>query len=160
MKERVKNKKITGFTLIEIVIVVGIMAVLAAVVLFGINNWKNKAFIETEAKSIVALMREAQNLTLSSFEDTNYGIHFASSTVTRFKGETYNELDSDNEVLELDGNIIVENIDFVNGGVDLFFERLTGEASNYGTTTIGVGNESGVTRQIIINQSGIVKIVN
>lgn len=147
-----------GFTLIELIIVVAITGIIATVVLFGINNWKNKTFLDTEVEGVIALIEEAQNLTLSSFEDDNYGIHFASTTVTRFKGGTYNEVDPNNEVLELEGRIIVSGLDLVSGGNEFVFERLTGEVLNYGTTTISVEGNNEFTRQIVITKTGIINV--
>lgn len=62
--------KRSGFTIVELLVVVGVLGILAGIVAFSMTNWRVQA-AETEAKSdlvnVVAAMRNQSNFSSSGF---------------------------------------------------------------------------------------------
>jgi prepilin-type N-terminal cleavage/methylation domain-containing protein len=79
-----------GFTLLEMLVVVAIIGVLAAVLIVGQSSF-NKATLLTDTAYTVALsIREAQTLGVSSKEiggisNAGYGVHFGSGSATTYQ---------------------------------------------------------------------------
>ncbi len=58
MDRKMKNKK--GFSVIELIVVVGIMAIIATMAIPSFTKWKTKYSIESDVKSIAAFLQEAR----------------------------------------------------------------------------------------------------
>lgn len=81
-----KNSKFVsaGFTLIEMIVVVGIFAVVTAIVLFNIPNFKESGSLDLVAQQIATYIRGAQVYGQSSYLHNGvvypaYGIHLESN---------------------------------------------------------------------------------
>ncbi|MDX9855383.1 MAG: type II secretion system protein [Parcubacteria group bacterium] len=67
MKIKIKTKK--GFTLLEVMAVMGIVAVMTAVALSAIVNSRNQTELESAANEVMAAIRETQNYALTGKKD-------------------------------------------------------------------------------------------
>jgi len=93
------KQKRNGFTLIEVMMVVGIMVLLAVVAFVNLSSNRNEGSVSTAASQIVALAREAQSNAVSQVQDATWGIHFENPTSTApfyalFEGSTYSTTSS------------------------------------------------------------------
>lgn len=131
---KLSNKK--GFTLIELVIVIGIIVIIFALSVLAVLNIQRGKLLDNNAWSIVSFLRQAQNQALNGVSvdgvnQTNFGIHFDSAArqYTLFQGSTYNPDDSYNFVQTLP-----EGIDLVldlPAGNNVIFNKITGKVANY-----------------------------
>lgn len=54
-----------GFTLIELLVVIAIIAILTGVTMVSLSQTKNQKFLESSARELIAVVREAQNNALT-----------------------------------------------------------------------------------------------
>lgn len=76
-----------GFTLVELMLVIAIMAVLAIVVFADLSGRRSKADLTATTQSVETLLRQAQSD--AAFQENNaqasgvaWGVHFANATAT------------------------------------------------------------------------------
>ena len=71
-----------GFTLLEVVSVIGVMAILAVLLLPNLNSKKGNVELDSNTSKIVVLLREAQSRALAQSSSSIWGVHFENSTST------------------------------------------------------------------------------
>ncbi len=144
-----------GFTLIEIVIVVAIMAIIVSISFRTLVSFNNAQALDKDTKGILSLLDEARSNTLQSQDASQYGVHFEAETVVEFKGATYSPSALTNKSAILSGQTLVSQIAFQGGGSDIVFTRLTGEPNATGTVKIEVKQNSALQKIITIYGTGI-----
>ncbi len=150
-----KNKK-SGFTLIEILVVLAIVGLISIFIFTSLNNYKKFQALDKDKETIVQILRQARSQTLSSRNASQYGAHIASSTVTLFTGTTYSSSSASNQVFLLQASDNIMTISLNGGGSDVVFTRLTGETNQYGTITISSPTTS-KTKTVTIYKTGLVE---
>ena len=126
-----------GFTLIEVVISVSILAllgVLAALIFFGSQRDTD---VSAAAQKIAATLREAQTRSMSGEQTSTWGVQFSTSIPTEnffslFHGASYASATATTTTY-LPANLRFSNITLNGGGFEIRFDRLTGKTSQYGT---------------------------
>ena len=78
MKLICKIKKIKGFALIEILVAIGIMAILAGIGISAFNLYQPTVQLSGSTREIISELRYAEQLAVA--EQVEYGIRFATST--------------------------------------------------------------------------------
>ncbi|MDP3784875.1 MAG: type II secretion system protein [bacterium] len=129
-----------GFTLLEILMVLGVVFVLAAIVTSALSNFKKSSLLTDAKTRALAELNLARSQTLASESNFVYGVHFESSKIVRFKGEAYSSSDPLNQVFDLPAGAAINSIS-LGGPVDVTFERLTGRASASGTVVFKLPSE-------------------
>lgn len=151
-------KKILGFTLIEVVIAIGILLLLSGIVLFAFGSMRGNYVLEGELQRVTSILKDARSRTISGKDDIQYGVHFASTSVTLFRGTVYNPNDLTNEVYVLDSRVSFGLVNLNGGILNTVFTKIKGTTDGYGTTTLNlVGNPSNY-KTINIKPSGLVEI--
>jgi prepilin-type N-terminal cleavage/methylation domain-containing protein len=146
-----------GFTVMEVLIVVAVLAALATVTFSAFSNLSKSRILEKDAVSVVSLMNEARSLTLSSLEDSQYGVHLESSEAVLFKGLVYNSSDPDNQTITFHQRVTLSTISLVNGP-DVIFKKLSGSTEQFGTTTMTLSSNPIQQKDVILFTTGIVEI--
>lgn len=147
-----KNK---GFTMIEIVIVVAIMALLLAVIATPFQSFRNSKALDTTSEEALSLLSEARGNTLSAKEGYQYGVHVESSKMVLFRGGTYSSLDANNKTVILDSALEISSIALAGAGSDIIFDKLTGKTSQPGSFVIRVKSDTSKTRTITVVGTGV-----
>lgn len=81
--------KSNGLTLLEILIVVGIIAVLTSLSLpLGLDFYRSQQ-LEAQSQEIVQTLRRAQLKAMSVEDDSSFGVYFTDDNYTLFKGGSY-----------------------------------------------------------------------
>jgi prepilin-type N-terminal cleavage/methylation domain-containing protein len=145
-----------GFTIIEILIVVSIIAILASIFVGAFVTFRRSATLDRDTETVVENLRKARTQTLTSQDGAAYGIHFASTTVTLFTAPTYTLGLSTNQVYDLNTTDTVLALSLTGGGTDVIFARLTGETSQNGTITLSSTSAS-TTRIITVYKTGLIE---
>jgi len=133
-----------GFTLIEILAVIGILAVLGTFgYLVTIDFYKSYAF-NAERNAIVAILQKARSQSLANINQFPHGVHFDSDQYVIFQGSVYDSGNSFNQKIPAAFGITHSGI------IDVVFAQLSGDASPGGNlilsdgkrlTTISINNE-------------------
>lgn len=147
-----------GFTLLEFVIAITILAIVAAVVLVPLRSWRTTQILVEEVGSIAAALEEARSKTLGSEGGTAYGVHFESDRVTLFQGKTFAPGAIGNKTHVLSPAVSLTAINLEGGGVDTVFKRLSGETDAYGFLTVSLTADLLENRQITILKTGALQI--
>ncbi len=136
-----------GFSLIEILIVIAVLAVVGAVVLPQFAKIKENQVLKSAVQETLSSLDKARANTLASLNSYTYGIHFQSDRVIIFRGTTYSSGDSNNETVSIVSPAAISDVTLsgVSGtSGDVYFTRLTGAPSKTGTITIATPNYSKV----------------
>jgi prepilin-type N-terminal cleavage/methylation domain-containing protein len=149
-----------GFTLIELILVVGIIAILFSMATINLVRAQHVATVSATVDQLIADMRAQQTKAMTGGKDTNgnpnsYGIHVLSNGYTLFQG-TSDTGDPSDFAVNPTGITFTSNLP----SSWLVFSERSGEFSNYvnGTTyTITVKNTNGTEQKVLtINKYGIV----
>lgn len=144
-----------GFTLIEILVVIGVIAILSTVSAVAFRSMYQSATRTSGANEVFEALTGARSNTLASKNDTVHGIHMSSTTITRFEGPAYVPGASGNRVYTFEGNVLATSTIISNGGV-VTFSRLSGIPSATGTVYVYDATGAGTTT-LIIQGSGLVE---
>lgn len=148
-----------GITALELLMVVAIMAVLAAIVVSPFAQFRNSKVLDTAGENALSILTKARGNTLSSKNSYQYGVHFESSQMVLFRGATYNPSDTNNEIVALDNALEISSINLAGGtSDDVIFDRLTGKTSQDGEIVIRVKSDTSKTRTITINATGVASV--
>lgn len=153
------NKKAKcGFSLVEIVLVIGIMAVIATIVIFSFSTLNQNYILEGAAQNAVAMFKDARSRTLSAKNNSQYGIHIASSSITLFPGSVFVSGNPSNETLTFSQSVAVGTTTLSGVGFDIVFSRLKGAPSQFGATSVYLVNNPSKYKNIFIRESGLAEI--
>jgi len=148
--------KVFGFTAIEILIVVAMLALMSAIILTGFVSYRHSQIVVKDTELVIEVLREARSLTLQSKNSSVYGVHFETPSVTIFTGATYSVSATDNQVIALNSSDTILTPALSGGGSAVVFKRLSGETDQDGTITISSPNSSTV-KTVTIYSTGLVE---
>ncbi len=94
-------------------------------------------------------------MTLASKNANQFGVHLESSQVTLFEGNTFVPGNSSNVVNLLNKRVNINSINLAGGGVDVIFQRLTGETVQSGTVTMALVASTTRTKTVTIYGTGL-----
>ena len=69
-----------GFTLVELMVSVAIIAILSLVTYISLFNARSSGDAANMAKQMTALLRQAQSQTVSGYQGVAWGVHFGNAT--------------------------------------------------------------------------------
>jgi len=141
-----------GFTLVEILIVLSVLGIIAAIVMFSFSSVSSSGALDRSVSDVISALSQARSETLSSKDNSSYGVRFEQSEVIIFK-ESYSPGNSENVTISLSGPTLISNVSLGGGGSEVLFERFTGNAATGGTVTLT--NNAGSTKVITIYETGL-----
>lgn len=138
-----------GFTLIEVLLSVAIIALLAGVSMPIYASYANRNDLEIATQSIVRSLRRAQTYSRAVNYDSQWGVSMQTTGVVVFKGATYASRDAAFDEL----TVIPVNV--TNTGLtEVVFSKMLGVPSTTGTINLSTINND--TRAVTINAEGMV----
>lgn len=149
-----------GFTIIELLVVISIMAILFAFLIPSVQTFQKESDLTTATEHVVSLIQIARTKTLSSFQDSSYGIYFdvGDSSVVLFQGSSYAERNQDeDELYSVPSSVQMQDVDF-GGGSEVVFQRVTGTTSDAGTALLSLVSDSEKDMTISVSASGLVRV--
>ena len=144
-----------GFTLIELIIVIGIIGLVAAFSVPFIQTFQTSSDLDTNTNTILKTLQRAQQQAINGQNSSAWGVYFdnGNKKIILFKGSSYSGRDTEYDQEEEYAEIFNVSADF---GDEVYFNLFSGTPSVSGTTTIaGVGQD---IRYIIIKDFGLVEI--
>lgn len=143
-----------GFTIIEILVVLGIIGLLVGIALPSLSKFRSSKALDTTSEGVLVVLSTARGDTLSAKAGEQYGVHFEAGKFVLYTGATYSGADPDNKEYILEN--IIEISSFTNA--DVLFDKLTGNTAQDGTVVLRVKADTATTRTITIAKSGIASL--
>ncbi|MES2315660.1 MAG: GspH/FimT family pseudopilin [Patescibacteria group bacterium] len=149
-----KNFYKKGISALEIMIVLGIIVILAAIIIPQFSSTRQNQLLKSATTDILSALDKARSQTLASVNSSEYGVHFQSDRVIIFAGTTYSAGASGNETITIITPASISNVSL--GGVsgssgDMYFNRLSGAPNTTGTVTV---SNSSMSKIITISATG------
>lgn len=139
-----------GFTLIEMMLSVGIMSLLAALALPLYATFASRNNLAVTAQSLASMLRRAEVYARANYGDNQWGVNIQSSAVTLFQGTSYATRNSGlDETLTIPGGVSSSY------SGDIVFSKLSGAPSTTATITMSSTAVS-TTQTVSINAKGMV----
>jgi prepilin-type N-terminal cleavage/methylation domain-containing protein len=147
-----------GFTLMEILVVMGILVVVFLLSISVLSSLYKKTELDTAKDNIIALMKAAKNKTLASEQSAKYGIYFDTATdpdrYIFFQGLNYASRNiAFDEIYELPKTVEILSMSLGGSNDEIVFDRLDGNTGNYGNIVIR-SLKTDSTRTVYVYSSG------
>jgi len=143
-----------GFTIIELLVVMGIMAILTGIILPVFLNLGPRRDLEGYQRQTVASFTEARDR--AQAENRPYGLYFQADRFTLFQGDSYQAANSQIETV-LPSSISFSLIQLPES--QIVFEPLTGKVKDRDSdTSVVISNNIGESRTLKINRLGVVDV--
>ncbi len=143
------KKNIKGFSLVELIVVIGILILLIVVGDSVYTNFRSRNSLDISVSGYVQALRHAQTNSEQVQGDSVWGTAIFSDRAVVFKGVNYlSRTTSSDQIVGFPSGIVV------GGLAEVVFEKTTGSALSTGTTTIT--NNNGEVRNIFINEKGTI----
>lgn len=150
-----------GVSLIEIIVVVGLMGIVLGSAIINLPTLKNGADSNSEYKQIkqdISIQQQKAMTGVSSGSTSGknyYGIYFNLNSYTKFRGQVYNPADTTNEVVQLD-SFKATTITLPSAAI--IFKPGSGEIYGYDAgqnTIVFTANSDGKTKTLTFNKYGV-----
>jgi prepilin-type N-terminal cleavage/methylation domain-containing protein len=147
-----------GFTLVELLVVMGLVAVLAGLVTINLVRPQTSSSLTGTVNTLIADLRSQQlkamaGDSMSATSAQAHGVYVQTSQYTVFKGTVYSGADTENMAVLPDG--VTFSTTFPSSQV--VFVKGTGEVDGFvnGSNTITITNTTGSAKIITINRYGV-----
>ena len=145
-----------GFTLIEVLIVIGVMALLVGLSSLSLVSFGKGSELDSARTSVVQALRESQSNSLANLGNNPWGVHFEANKVVIFQdtGSGYNPGDSVNNRTKVMPKGVTISWSLTGGTDYLMFDKGLGTTLNNGTVTIT--STANTTATVTINKEGMI----
>lgn len=151
------NKLKKGYTLIEILLVIAISVIILAIILSSFNSLIKTQALDKDYSSVASLIDQAKSLALNSKAGSQYGVHFASSTVVLFKGTNFSSGAADNQTYFLNSRVSLSADNLIGSTTaEILFSRITGYANASGTVALSLKADPNIFKIIRIYHTGTI----
>ncbi|MEX2013760.1 MAG: prepilin-type N-terminal cleavage/methylation domain-containing protein [Parcubacteria group bacterium] len=147
-----------GFTIIEILVALAILGLVIVVTTSSFSRLNSSQALEKSASLITSTLSQARSISLSSKDNSQYGVHFSLTELVIFKGDDYVPLASDNIRVALNPAVEIREVALSGGGSNVIFWRLSGKAASSGTVTVSLVSDPSLTKTISIYETGLSEI--
>ncbi|HXK52874.1 type II secretion system protein [Candidatus Nomurabacteria bacterium] len=153
----------SGFTLIELMLVIGLFAVLSSFVAVNLARPQVTSSVDKNANTIIADIKKQQLDAMvgkyTSDSTENKGIYFETNSYTLFSGNSYNAEDPNNFTINVEEGTTLTSINLPSN--QLVFEHLSGEISGYisGNSSITISHSGGQSITISLNKMGGTNVI-
>lgn len=147
-------KKNSAFTLIEILVVLGISIILAMGGLFGLSNLRKHQSLRLAAEGMVAFLRDTQQRSLGQEDGLGWGVHFENSTSER---DSYWRFGGADPMIVSEKVVLPPGVDFDSSSDNVFFSKVSGLPDSAAEVKIKLLNDPSAVRTITINAQGTIE---
>lgn len=154
-----KLSKPKGLTQIELMVALGISAILLSIITINLSGSQRKSSLSSEVNKFVVDFKEQQIKSMvGDGEGTgaanDYGIYIESTKYTLFRGSTYSSSSPSNFVINLSSTF-----QFTNPNYQIVFKKGSGEISSSTSATLRT-TTTNEQKTININKYGVVTAIN
>jgi len=138
-----------GFTLVELLLVVGMMAILASFVAPVSTSFFQAQALDETAAGVLDTLRRAHAHALFQKNDSDFGVRFLSGSYVLFQGASYDaRVQAQDETFDLPAGTAIS------GTPEVMFVKRSGAASSTGYVTVTAGNAS---TTIFVSSAGVIE---
>lgn len=141
-----------GFSLVEVLIVIGIMALITSVMMFSGTAFRQSQALHEATQVVLSVINQARAHTLSSIGYSQYGVRLESDRIIMFKGSSWPG--TDHVTTALPAGVSLSSV-LAAGATEVVFRRVTGTTSQTGTITLT--GSGGATRRVVIEPTGLAR---
>jgi len=163
-----------GFTMVELLVVMFVISLLAALSLAGYHNGQKRYVLSQDSQRLMASLRKAQNMSMSGIDISGqyygYGIYAEKDNTSYIiyadenNNSSFQPSDTTIETISLSDKIEIESVSPLPNKVDIFFSPpnpttyINGSAAVgvSGTITLGIEDTS-LTKIITITTAGLIQ---
>lgn len=149
-----KRSTLTGFTLIEVLITLSLLAFVATLSIIGFQNFARFQQYNQAVSDVTFVLEQARLSARSAVADESHGVKLAATSLTEFSGNAFVIGDPDNVVHTYE--LVTLQYDLTDGVDEIVFQKLTGLPSATGTITV-VGAIFTASTTIEITGAGVVQ---
>ncbi|KKP85896.1 MAG: hypothetical protein UR88_C0004G0003 [Candidatus Nomurabacteria bacterium GW2011_GWA1_35_8] len=151
-----------GFTFIELILVIGIIAVIATISFLNLYDFRSKGDLDLSVREIVSMLRNAHDRSMSQEDGAQWGIHLENQS----NGDNFYFLYEGATTTLISKKILSSNLQFIEPGSDankniLFsfngWPIINGVPNSSTTVMIAFKNDSFKVGTIFINSNGQIK---
>ena len=146
-----------GFTIIELMVVMGVFAVLASITTLSLSNSQHSSYLNTSVSTMVTdLKRQQLKAMLGDTEgrgvSSTYGLNFETGRYTLYH-DAYSSTEPTNFIINLEGTIQISTPG------NVVFAKGNGEPTGLSTITLR-DSVSGRQKTLTLNKYGVITNVN
>ncbi len=131
-----------GFTLIEVLLVVGVLAILLTLAIPVTIDFYKSQQLDTHTQGIIQTLRRAQLKAMSIEEDSSFGVFLTNDNYILFRGNSFATRDAAfDEIFDLPVVITVQD-----SPKDVVFSKFEGKPNAIGS--------------IILSNDGLIQVIN
>jgi len=149
-----KKDSLTGFTALEILVSLSIMAFLIVVSVGSFSKVRNARALDSAVESASSLIREARSRAMASEDGSQFGVYFEPSRAVLFKGTVFMEGDPNNKTYLPPNEVEIASVNFLASSI--VFKKLTGDAENPGNVSVRLKNDPANAKTIFVNEAGLI----
>ena len=158
------EKKSKGFSLLEVILVIAIIAILTAVVIPISQTIFNQSNVNTAALNIESDLNRAYTFARGGRNNSDWGVHIEKNlsghSVILFPGSSYDVNNKQNETYNILQNIVLGGSLFLNDQtpINIIFTQESGVPTLSSVGTITLTSQQGTIKTIIINSEGLIEL--
>ncbi len=149
-----------GFTIIEVIVVITIIVILATVSITALYSLQKRSHLDNGIQEFVNILKFAQNKTLSSENNNQYGVYLDNSVSPNkyvlFEGSSY-------ALRNISADLIYflhQTVEFfginLNGGNEIVFDKLTGMTQQSGSIVLRLKADTSQNKTVYISNVGAI----
>lgn len=142
-----------GFTFVEIMVVVAVLLLLAAVTVLSLGAFSDRLLLRSAASDVAFALEAAKARSVAGAGGEAHGVHFADDSFVEFSGESYDDEDSGNVAHELDDRLSLST-DILNGEESVIFSRITGAVGETVTIEIALAADPTKAKTVVVGPGG------
>lgn len=137
-----------GLTVVELLMVIGIIAVIfAAGVPVGLNFYLDYQ-LDSEYNLLASLLRSARNLSMTNYNEADHGVYIGSGGIVVFQGTTYATRTASKDKTYPRNSVIT-----IAGATEVDFTALSGASAS---TTITISDNRNKSWTVYVNPEGLI----
>jgi type II secretory pathway pseudopilin PulG len=151
-----------GITLIELIIVLGIIIIISLVSFLSLQSRSSRTDLDTTRQEIVTLLRDAQTRATQQVSATSWGVYFSNSTTTQpffalFSSGTYSSSTQFGGVYALPRTVLYATSSLASGATtSVVFSAGAGTAATNTSVQLLLRSNPSVTTTITASSTGII----
>lgn len=144
-----------GFTLLELILVIAIIAILAAATVPLMGNFNQRTQVDAVARQMVSALRFAQQKSVATESDSQFGVYFddGNNRFIVFRGATYGSFPAEDRIYTYTDAITVTQSFPSN---EVTFEKGTGNTVDIGS--ISIANDVGGLFTVTVSGQGKIEL--
>jgi prepilin-type N-terminal cleavage/methylation domain-containing protein len=142
-----------GVTIIEIIVAVGIFALVSSISIVSFANFNRGEAVKSNASALATALRDARSKTLASVGGSQFGVKVDADRFTSFQGSTFSSSTPGNVTFMFNSYVVasVTPLTFV-------FSKLTGNVNAPGTILLYARSSPGVEKTITVQATGLISV--